>query len=225
MTTALQGLANVAYAREDVTTARILYEECLALQRKLDHAPGVAQCLNTLGQMAHGAGDDTRASVWLREAEQTYRRLGDAHGLAKTLGNQGDALRAAGCDAEAATVYQESLGIYHRIGERLSYLEALLEIASVHPHHTLAAQLLGATQALCEAQGVPLSDEERTACQRRERMALGALREREYARQIEAGQRLTLEDTLVLALQSSPHPAHYAIMASDPRDYGSQRIH
>lgn len=49
MTSPLQGWANVACALEDARRARKLYEECLALQRELGNASGIADCLNALG--------------------------------------------------------------------------------------------------------------------------------------------------------------------------------
>ncbi|MEO7000367.1 MAG: tetratricopeptide repeat protein [Ktedonobacterales bacterium] len=200
----LQGLANIAYARKEVAKAQAIYLECLNIQRDLGVAHGVAYCLNALGQLAHCQGDDRQARAWLKDAHQAYYRLGDTHGIAKTLSNQGDVQRAEGQDRKAFSLYQESLRLFHQIDERASYLEVLLEIASVHPDDTIAAHLLGATKAACDAIGATFSGEEASTFHLRSQRAQATLGAAAFERLYEVGQFLTLDDMVALALQPEP---------------------
>jgi tetratricopeptide (TPR) repeat protein len=65
---ALRGLAGMHVFLGDLTTARRLVDEALALYRELDDEDGVARCLNTLGTIAHTSGDVEAATALYRQA-------------------------------------------------------------------------------------------------------------------------------------------------------------
>lgn len=196
----LQGLAGVAYTRKQFSRAMAIFQECLEIQRQLGDAGGMASCLNASGQLAHALGMDEQATIWLDEALAIYERVGNTHGIAKTLGNQGDVLRAQGYSRKAFALYQKSLRLFRQNDELASYLEVALEIASVHPDHSIAAQLLGATQAACDAIQATFSEEEAAAFHGRAQTAQAALGAYEFATYFARGQNLNANEMIELAL-------------------------
>jgi tetratricopeptide (TPR) repeat protein len=77
---AARHLAFDAMEREDLATARDLFEESLRLRRELDFGPGVAAALLALAELSAADGDAAGAERLLDEAD-TVAQASEAHGV------------------------------------------------------------------------------------------------------------------------------------------------
>jgi tetratricopeptide (TPR) repeat protein len=157
---ALGSLGTVAIERGDFDAARALEEESLAIQRKLDDLPSVAQVLNNLGELAYYQGDYATARARLEESVAIYRRLRNDWGVSMSVNNLGMVARAEGNLAEAVTCLKEGLLIRRRLGDisrgiALSLEEfACLALALGSP--VRAARIWGQVERLRQLHDVPM---------------------------------------------------------------------
>jgi tetratricopeptide (TPR) repeat protein len=134
--------------------ARALWEESLAISRRLGDSFGVARCLSNLAEIRRARGDFDRAIELMEESLATWRKRGDRVYLGVTLTNLGAATRARGELDRSSSVYRESLSVIHEIGdiEGIVYsLNGLAGLALDRGQLMPAARLLGAASALAEA--------------------------------------------------------------------------
>lgn len=115
---ALYGLGNLAWLQADYPLARQALEECLALQRALGDAAGLAATLHRLGAVAGYEGDFERAATLYAESLALKRQSGDAIGIANTLNNLAIIAQEQGRIDQAADLYAEALAAYRRHGSR-----------------------------------------------------------------------------------------------------------
>ena len=79
---------------------------------RLNHPPGAADALDTLGYIAHHTGAHTEALDYLRRALALYRDLGDIYHVPDTLDRIGHVLIAMHRTYEARSVWNEALALY-----------------------------------------------------------------------------------------------------------------
>ncbi len=155
----LDGLAALAFHAGDFGRAAALFEEALALLRGLGDRLASANALANLGHSVQQLGDVDRAAALYAEALGLFRELGDRGGTAFALTHLGRLAHRLGDGARARTLLLESFTLGQQIGEKvvvIEALEAMAEIACDYGEAMHCARLLGATEALREAIGVPL---------------------------------------------------------------------
>jgi uncharacterized protein HemY len=78
--------------------AQALFQESLAIYRRLDVKPGVASALSQLGRLAWREGELPAARALLEEHLDLQRELGDQKAVAGALAQLGDLRIRAGLD-------------------------------------------------------------------------------------------------------------------------------
>jgi tetratricopeptide (TPR) repeat protein len=161
---ALNNLGVVARNDGDMSTAQSFHEESLAIRRALGDRWGIAQALNNLGVVARMQGDLTRAEALHAESLAIRRELGDERGMVVALIYHGLVARAREDHAAACAWYAEGLATAWDLGNLPLIAEALEGIAIALTgigDAERAARPFGASDALRDSLGVPLSPDDR----------------------------------------------------------------
>jgi tetratricopeptide (TPR) repeat protein len=95
----------------DQATALSSCRAALALLQELNHRPGQAATLDSIGYAYHRIGDHAHAAGSFRRALVLYRDLGERYQEATTLIHLGDSHRSAGRARAARTAWREALTI------------------------------------------------------------------------------------------------------------------
>jgi hypothetical protein len=201
----LGNLGIVAHDQADLATARTLYEESLALLRRLGYTRFVANTLDDLANLACEQGDAEAAMALATEGLLLYRELGDKHGASRALNSQGDAACARSDFGAAAALYEESLALRKRLDDRpgiAESLEGLARVAGAQGQERRAVHLLAAADTLRAAGGAPLARRMRPAEEQAVLALHLALGEAAFAAAWATGQAMTLEDAVTLALEA-----------------------
>jgi len=109
-----------AQQRGDYPTARALVDEALAIARRLDDRPVLAEALGSLGPIAREQGDLAVSRRALEEALALWRELGDRRQVAHTLIPLGEVAHAAGDYAAAQRSYEASVALRGELGHGLA---------------------------------------------------------------------------------------------------------
>ena len=160
-------LADLTARHGDPAEADALYARAIGIFETLGDTWGTAQATARLGQAARRRGDAALARARYEEARELYRRIADGRGEARMLVGLGDLADEAGDSASAESHYREALTLRHGLGDRVgtaAALERLAGIAVDRPDR--AARLIGASMALRETIGAPLSAGAREELQR-----------------------------------------------------------
>ncbi len=115
----------MAYCGDD-NAAHALYEEGLALSRRLGDERGIAGALNGLGNMMYLRGELVRAKRFYEESLVLSRAAEDKWGMATTLGNLGSTAWREGNPTAARALYEESLSLFRELGDKQQLAWALL---------------------------------------------------------------------------------------------------
>lgn len=156
---ALSNLAAISQLQGDMSHAKTLYLECLELARTRADQRQQALMLNNLGEVALEVGEFAEAQGFLDQALEIMRSVHEpvrAIELTKALGwlahEQGDRARAA-------TLFAEGLAYCRDLGGH-SQMPTLLEGCAAASEGARCARLLGAAEALREADGRPVPPNE-----------------------------------------------------------------
>ena len=117
---ALSALGNVRLLEGRPDEARSLFEESLAIRRRLGTPRPLALALNNLGVLADARGDYAAAEAAYAEHLAIMRTLGDDRVVGQTLTNLALVLLATGRLGEAAAALTESLALLTSVGDRRS---------------------------------------------------------------------------------------------------------
>jgi predicted ATPase/DNA-binding CsgD family transcriptional regulator len=150
-------LGIVLMMQEDDEAARSTLEEALALSRKSGDLRHISYSLGLLGKLASDRGDYQTARSLLEESLALIKELRDRLGTARTLYVMGVVAFDQGRFVAARSLYEESLAISEELGvvwHVASVLEGLARVAAQR-QPVWAARLLGASEGLREAAGVP----------------------------------------------------------------------
>jgi tetratricopeptide (TPR) repeat protein len=160
----LRELGAVAYHQGDYDEAVRLSEQALAVTREFGSTFGSGLTICTLSDALRAQGDLERARTLLEESLASLRRqehpLQIATALASTLSRLGSIECEMGRDARALELYKESLALSRRFGftfEIWIRLEGIARVAAIRGRPERAARLLGASAALREEMGIPLT--------------------------------------------------------------------
>ncbi len=160
---ALGGLARVAL-RSDVTEGRRLAAEALAVSDAAGDEAGRSNALHLLGVGAQIAGDLEDARGWMTQRLALVRKGGNEFLVASEAGNLSMVERQLGHLDEAEALVREALEISVRIGDQFMRpfaLSGFAAIATDRGQFERAATLVGAAEAIMEAQGMAWPPDER----------------------------------------------------------------
>ena len=161
----LRELGVVAYLRGDHDRAVLLNQQALATAREFGSTFGSGLAICNLADALRARGDLESARTLLEESLASLRHQEQgvliANALVNTLTRLGSIECASGEVTRAAESYTESLELVWRsVGkafETVACLEGLARVAAAQGRLERAARLLGASAALREEMGTPLS--------------------------------------------------------------------
>jgi non-specific serine/threonine protein kinase len=200
----LGGLIRVAL-RADVAEARRLGREALAYSDAAGNIDGRSDALHLLGVGAQIAGDLAEARDWMRQRLALVREQGNEALIASEAGNLSMVERQLGNLDESETLIREALEIADRRGDEFMKpfaLSGFAAIATERGDDRRAATLVGAAEAIMEAQNMAWPPDERPHYER----MLAVLPERmdsaEFERARAAGRSMAIAEAVVFALGS-----------------------
>ena len=185
-------------------------EQALAVAREFGNAFGSGLAICNLADALRAQGDLGRARALLEESLSSLRNLKQSvritNALVSTLARLGSIKCEMGEDARAAELFGESLRLMWRfVGrgyETGACLEGLARVAAMQGRPERAARLLGASAALREETGTPLSPLVRTDHDHASRAALEALGEQTFGATWEEGYSMPIEESIAEALSA-----------------------
>lgn len=199
---ALGGLARVAL-RTDVAEGRRLAAEALAVSEAADDEAGRSNALHLLGVGAQIAGDLPEARTWMTERLALVRTQGNLFLVASEAGNLSMVERQLGDLDAAEALVREALEIGERIGDRFITpfaFSGLASIATERGEFQRAATLVGAAEALMEAQQMAWPPDERPHYERLLADLPRSMGADEFERTRAAGHSMPTADAIDLAL-------------------------
>ncbi|MFN8496967.1 MAG: tetratricopeptide repeat protein [Anaerolineae bacterium] len=128
---ALRWAGVLADQQGDLTTARAMLEESLALYKELGETGGMANVLHNLGRLASRRADYATARPLLEAALALRRELGAERDSAISLSVLGYIASAQGDYSAAQRFYEESLALHRRVGDPWGAANALLGLGEV----------------------------------------------------------------------------------------------
>jgi non-specific serine/threonine protein kinase len=200
------GLGNLgieAYKQGNYGRAVALHEDALAIWREVGDTWGSAMALGNLGAAAAKQGESARAGALLEEALALRRGQGDREGIASTLNMLGTVAALQGEHARAAALQRQALLLNRDLGLRprmKECLESLAQVLAVQGHSLQAARLGGAAEAVRQALGTPLPPHEQADHDALVQAVRAALGEEAFRIAWAAGQALSMEEAISLAL-------------------------
>jgi predicted ATPase/transcriptional regulator with XRE-family HTH domain len=111
----LHGAGWLALDGRDQEQAYQYFDESLAIFRRLDDAPGIAEALHGVGICAQARDDHAGAACLYRESLDLHRSLGNDEGVAWSLDHLGDAMLNMADHHRAEAMFGESLAIFRRL--------------------------------------------------------------------------------------------------------------
>jgi predicted ATPase/DNA-binding CsgD family transcriptional regulator len=179
-------------------------EESLALFRKLDHKPGIAEALTVIGEIARLSGDKERAKQAYEESLVVAQQVGSKSTVFVSLCNlalvahaEGDHLRARDLLYQGLRLTRERHNRPYSIASGLAYLAGPL---SALGQSVRAARLLGAAEAALERLGAFYQQQEKPWIDRTIANVRAQLGETTFAAAWAEGRALTLEQAVTEAL-------------------------
>ncbi len=128
---ALRVASGLEQIQGNLTAARALAEEALAIFESTENARGGAGVLLTLGNVALMQDDLVAARAYYERGLPLYRRLGEQDGVARALGNLGMIMLVQGDLAEAKVICEESLAFFRESGDRENTARALRNLGEI----------------------------------------------------------------------------------------------
>ncbi|HEY0604467.1 MAG TPA: tetratricopeptide repeat protein [Herpetosiphonaceae bacterium] len=201
----LNSLGVLAFNQSEYHQARTLFEESLVLYQALDDHKHVALIFNNLGNIAYKQGDLERAT----ERYQAGLRLLEQNGaqpstVALIKANLGDIARLCKHYSQAACLLHEGVLIYleqNDVENILFCLNNIVDIAVDLRQNELAAQLLGAADALYQRSGVAKLPEIVECCRRQTAAIRGLAGDEAFTVAWSTGHVASLEPLIAHAMQ------------------------
>jgi hypothetical protein len=204
-------LGDAAADRDDLDAAEARCAEGLAQWRDLGGdwgTWGMAYALQQLGGVAQLRGDLDAAAAAYEESLALRRRVGDRTGTGHALLYLNEVARLRGDLATAEACGRAALAVYWELGSVVLLTSALTNLAltaAAGGQAERAARLLGATQALHQANASTRLESESADWAREVIAARATLGEESWDATFAAGTALALEEAVAEALgESSP---------------------
>ena len=206
----LRELGTVAYYRGDYELAVRLGEQALSVAREFGNASGSGLAVCNLADAFRAQGDLGQAETLLGESlvslRQQEQRLSTVNALVNTLVRLGSIQCELGNYGRASGFFGESLQLIWlyvgRAYETVSCLEGLARVAAMQGQAERAATLLGASAALREETGTPLSPVTRADHDHASDAAYEALGEQAFEAAWAAGNGMPFEESIAAALSA-----------------------
>src|SRR6266540_348873 len=116
----LNSLGDVARTRREYEVAAPLYEESLALFRKLGSKGSIPSLLHNLGQVALAQGAPGRAEALFGQSLALFRYLGDERGMAECVAGLAGVAAATGQPQRAARLLGATEALLEALGVPIS---------------------------------------------------------------------------------------------------------
>ena len=117
---AFHATAEVPLNQGDLKLAKTLYEQALAIARKIGDKRATARELGNIGLIYAQQGDFTTGEKIYGEALADFRDVGDKHGMSVVIGNTGDIFHAEGRLADALAEYRDALVLAREVDHKSS---------------------------------------------------------------------------------------------------------
>ena len=198
----LNNLGNVAKAQGNFARAQTLYEEGIAIFEEAGDQEGVAQSLSQLGDVARGRGDPETAQAFYQQSLSLLKEVGDKWGAANVLTDLGDLALDQGDPDFAHRLFEESLVLFGELGDRrglVGSLEGFVGVSALNQQPERALRLAGATEALRETLGAPLTLADRTKLEQRIEPARDAVGQGASSAAWVAGRAMSIEEAITYA--------------------------
>jgi Tetratricopeptide repeat len=183
-----------------------LWEESLALGRKLGDRLRVRAVLLNMGYVEVVRGDFGRAEALFEESLALSRESKDPHANSQSLLGLGIVTTRRGDHGRAKTLLEESLVLSRRLGSMVNVaecLETLAEMAGTLGAAPRAARLWGAADALREATGSPWMSFEKSLHEPYLAAARPGMDEADWTKAWDEGRAMSLEDAIAHALEDT----------------------
>jgi tetratricopeptide (TPR) repeat protein len=203
---ALTGLARIAL-RSDVAEARRLCQEALAVTEGTGDRLGRSNAVHVLGVAAQMAGDLLEAREYMTERMALARELGSYAGIASEAGNLSMVERQLGNLERADALAREALEIARQREDEWLFpyaLNGLAAVAAERGEYERAATLVGAAEAMMEAQGTAWPPDERPHYERTVAKLADGMGPGEFERVRVAGRAMGSTEAVEYALAPAP---------------------
>jgi tetratricopeptide (TPR) repeat protein len=203
---ALGGLARVAL-RTDPAEGRRLAREAIAVSDAAGDEPGRSNALHLLGVGAQIEGDLLEAREWMTQRLALVRGTGNAFLIASEACNLSMVERQLGDLDTAEALAREALQIEERTGDQFTRpfaLSGLAAIATLRGQHPRGATLIGAAEAIMEAQAMAWPPDERPHYERTLAELQEAMGQEAFKRARQAGRSMPTRDAVAFALGEPP---------------------
>ena len=190
----------------DGAAARRLLSEAEALAPRVDSYSAAIKLIQARGIHAFFEGDLDTAQAASSDGAQLSREAGDLYYLQSMLMSLGQVSMLTGDVAASKPRFAEALRIARQIDDRITQyvlLSLLSWHAAVSNHPRLAAQLLGAAEAIGSGAGAGIAGPALPHLAHAKEAAVSALGASKFDSAFEAGRRISREAALRLALSES----------------------
>jgi tetratricopeptide (TPR) repeat protein len=203
---ALAGMARVAL-RTDVAAARWLCREALARSEGAADPSGRSSAIHVLGVAAQMAGDLAEARGWMTQRIALARQMGSFAAVSMEASNLSVVERQLGNLARADVLAREALGIFGQREDEWAYpygLNSLAAVAAERGESERAATLIGAAEAMVEAQGAAWPPDERVHYEATVAAVGAAMGSETFERARSAGRSMSSAEAIDYALGGTP---------------------
>ena len=201
---ALNSLGAQELEKGNYDRATPLFEEALALSRELGDERTVGYALRNLGEVARRQGEYRRAAILGMESLSRFREIADEWHVARTLAWLGRTTLYTSDDLEAAAGFlEEGLMVAQWIRDEecaALCLEGFAGLAGARAQGARSARLYGATEALRDAVGTPLSPVDRPDHDHKIAAARAQLDEASWKEAWAEGKAMSLKEAVEYAL-------------------------
>ena len=199
-------LGNVALGLGNPAEARDWLEKAHPLFKEIGEEWGLSFVLNNLGEVARVQGNYQEAYGYYKESEAFLRATGDKGDLARLIHTLGYIASHERDDTLAEAQFRESLAMFRRLGNKRGIAECIAGLASLRAKQgkpLIAAQMLGAAEALLGASGAAWWPADRVEVEKTQSILQSELDKDEFTAAWSAGQRMTLDQAIAFVSDGS----------------------
>ncbi len=192
-------LGNVALGLGNSEDARNWHEQAHPMFKEIGEEWGLSFVLNNLGEVARVQGNYEQAYGYYKESEAFLRATGDKGDLARLVHTLGYIAAHRGDNNLAEAQFRESLAMFRKLGNRRGIAECIAGLASLRAREGklhLAAQMLGAAEALLGASGAAWWPADRVEVEKTQSILEVGLSGEELRTALEKGRAMTLEQAI-----------------------------